>query len=137
MSTLRNIAWGILNAAWGVAACMAIVALAIWGDHSLPGGEFAAFLRFYGVMGVIAGVVLGVGRPFLGSALGRGVVGFLVGLPVFYVAIFYPPMGDGADRDSFSIAAWLALSAFLGPVGAAYVTIRNRQREEKVSRPDA
>jgi len=113
---------------------MAIVALAIWGDHSLPKDDFLGFLRFYGSMGLLTGIALGFGRPLLGSLIGRGLVGFLVALLVFYIAVFHPPTGDGVEMDSFTIGAWLAISAFLGPAGAAYVTIRDRQRTEKASR---
>jgi hypothetical protein len=137
MQPLRNALWGVGQAAWAVAACVAIAALAAWIDQSLAPADLLALVRFYLTAGLFAGLTLGLGRPLLKSTIGRGVVGFLVALPVFYLALFAPPSGSGLPVDSVSLAGWLMLAAFLGPVGAAYVTIRNRQRGGDASRPDA
>ena len=137
MNALRNVLWGIRESAWAVACCVALAALAVWSDDSATPADFFALFGFYVGMGLCAGGLLGLGRPLLSSTVGRGVVGFLVALPVILLALFAPPQGSGLSVDAFSISVWLLLSAVLGPFGATYLTIRNRQRGDTTSRRDA
>ena len=137
MKALRSALWGVSQAAWAVAVCVVIAALAAWSDHSVTRADLLAYVGFCLTTGLIAGLTLGLGRPLLTSTIGRGIVGFLVALPVLYLVLFAPPSGSGLEVESVTLASWLLLAAFIGPVGAAYVTIRNRQRRGEASRPDA
>ena len=137
MNALRNVLWGIRESVWGAAFCVALAGLAVWSDDSLTSADLLALVGFYVGMGLCAGTLLGVGRPLLASNVGRGVVGFLVALPVTFLALFAPPQGSGLSVSTGSVLAWLGLSAVLGPIGAAYLTIRNRQRGTTGSQRDA
>ena len=137
MNALRNVLWGIRESAWAVAFCLALAALSVWRDDSQAFADFLALVGYYLSMGLCAGALLGLGRPFLNSTVGSGVVGFVVALPVMLLALFAPPWGSGLPVDAVSVLVWLLLSAVLGSFGAAYLTIRNRQRSSTTSRRDA
>ena len=129
MSTLRNIRWGLGHFAWAAAFCVFLAFVATVVDGVL--NELPAFVAFYVSMGVVGGIMLGLCRPMLGSNIGRGVAGFLVALPVVYVILFFPPRGEGAQLDSFWLLVWFGMSAVFGPMAAAYVYVRNRQRNAR------
>ncbi|MDB4906226.1 MAG: hypothetical protein JWO05_1010 [Gemmatimonadetes bacterium] len=72
--------------------------------------------------------MLGILRPLASSPLGLGLVGFVTALPIIAGLLFLSPFGAPIQIDVVSVWAVIGLSAVFGPATAAYVTIRNRQR---------
>jgi len=105
---------------WGVNRVIPFVA--VFGGMSLIGEligvKFAGFniertIFFYGVFGLLTGLVVGLLRPIASTIWGAGVIGAVAGAPIgFYVLTLADGWGNWVPTEAVLLVVFMAICAF-------------------------
>ena len=92
------------------------------------GPGFGGLIASYATTAILSGTILGLARPLVKTPLGLGFVGFLTALPVAILIMWFSRDGQWHLINGSDVGIGIGIAAFIGPVGAAYVHIRERDR---------
>ncbi|MBP6670448.1 MAG: hypothetical protein KA180_13430 [Gemmatimonadales bacterium] len=122
MATGGNITWGIR---WGLAfaACYAVIGSAIVllrGDAPLRSVGLTPWTLIVGYLagGVLAGAVVGAGRPLLRRGAGAAVVGACAADPIAVTFLLLMDDGRGPLVDARFVFVAVVFSVVVGPLAA-------------------
>lgn len=130
-TVLKDIVWG-LDESWAMAVFFAIIAVI---GRLIVGPKFARGLRLldilidYALLGIIAGLLMGVFRPLTGTVRGAAIVGAIWGIFLMaMIRINAVGLGNWHPKDII----WLSMGIFIGALfgsGQRRVADRVRERE--------
>jgi hypothetical protein len=95
-------------------------------DGGTPLGQL---LTLYLVAGLTSGVMLGLLRPFATSPVAKGLVSVLVALPVTLSLMLLGHEWRISEMGVGDYALAVLFAAVFGPVGAAYIHLRNKPQK--------
>ena|GEM_PF-4455128 len=126
-----DLRWGITNALGLTAICFvpataAYLVGSISGSNEAAGGHsFAGVVLLYAAMAVAAGVIAGLGRPWLKSLFGTVVVGAAMGAAALSILTWSASWRKGEASVGHLISA--TLGALIGAFLASYFRSRSAQ----------
>ncbi len=113
-TVMRDVGWGLSNALGvvGLFGAIATVLRLVVGSSYIPGVSLARLILSYVIIGVVAGLLIGVFRQLARHALGAAILGAVWGIALALVILF--PVVTWAPFHAVFILIFCVGGAFLG-----------------------